>query len=615
MQGKVYGGQQPVTGSKVYLFAVGTAGYSATASSLLTGSGVTVDSAGNGYVTSDASGTFSITGDYSCPSASSQIYILARGGNPGLSGMVDNASLVETATLGSCGGLSSSTSVNVTELTTVAAAYSLAQFAVTNSSQNSSSTGFTTSTTNVNGATYAMGTANVLLAEVARLSGGPIGNVTDAVFTLNTLADVISACVNSNGTDGQCANLMSLTTPSGGTAPTDTLQAVLSIAHNPTLNVSAIFALAPAIAPFQPTYATAPNDWLLRLEDPSLTPAAGLFKCTLSAMSNPQDYATDAGGLVWRGVQYSSPSASATTGYYATDPTDQQLPGSPFTLNAFNGLTPTSFAIDQTGKVWSVGQYCPGNTGSSTATPALAVLNPAATSGVPFSLVASGMPSLAQLGFDNTGRLWVTQGMAFGTGTPASYPNPLTASATGNGTANAIAFDGLGNLWAANQENTLSKYALSGSGFATSRLFTGGGLNGPAGLALDHSGNVWITNATGNSLSKFDPNGNAISSSAGYTGGGLNLPQGVTIDGLGNVWVSNQVSNSNTLSEFDSSGNALSPSSGFAVPSNSLNTSGSIAIDASGNLWTGGVEFIGAAAPVVTPMSIAVREDLLGVRP
>jgi hypothetical protein len=40
--------------------------------------------AGSLPVTSDANGEFTVTGDYQCPSASAQVYLMATGGNPGL---------------------------------------------------------------------------------------------------------------------------------------------------------------------------------------------------------------------------------------------------------------------------------------------------------------------------------------------------------------------------------------------------------------------------------------------------------------------------------------------------------------------------------------------------
>jgi hypothetical protein len=110
--------------------------------------------------------------------------------------------------------------------------------------------------------------------------------------------------------------------------------------------------------------------------------------------------------------------------------------------------------------------------------------------------------------------------------------------------------------------------------------FSGGGLNSPQGIAIDSSGDAWVTNVAGNSLSEFGPLGNALSPSAGFTGGGLNQPQGVAIDSTGNVWTTN---NNLTISKFLSVGTAAvgSPYSGGA-----LNYPTGIAIDSNNNVWT-----------------------------
>jgi hypothetical protein len=48
---------------------------------------------------------------------------------------------------------------------------------------------------------------------------------------------------------------------------------------------------------------------------------------------------------------------------------------------------------------------------------------------------------------------------------------------------------------------------------------------------------------------------------------------------------------------------------------------GSIAIDPSGNVWAPDIlgtrvwEFVGAATPVVTPLAVGVKNNMLGTRP
>src|ERR1700678_3172132 len=130
LTGSVHGGQQPVVGAHVYLFAANTTGYGgpgiaasgANASLSLLNATTTglADSIG-AYVTTDAHGSFTITGDYSC-TPNAQVYLYALGGNPG-AGVNSAAGLL--AALGNCPSsgsfLASIPLIQVNEVTTIAA--------------------------------------------------------------------------------------------------------------------------------------------------------------------------------------------------------------------------------------------------------------------------------------------------------------------------------------------------------------------------------------------------------------------------------------------------------------------------------------------------------------
>lgn len=253
----VHGGQQPVSGSTLQLYAVGTTGDGSVATPLLTQT-----------VTSDANGNFTITGAYTCPSASTLVYVTATDGNPGLGPGTNNAALALMAALGPCGNLGPSTFISMNELTTVAAVWALAPFMSSYSSIGSGTAD----------ATVLAGAFTLVSEYVDTTTGTAPGlnvptGTTVPVAQLNTLADILSSCVNSAGGvagDGSaCGMLFAAATPSGGTAPTQVIGAGLNIANNPTANVSSLFGLVTATAPFQPMLAAVPADLTVGLAAPT----------------------------------------------------------------------------------------------------------------------------------------------------------------------------------------------------------------------------------------------------------------------------------------------------------------------------------------------------------
>jgi trimeric autotransporter adhesin len=255
-QGLVHGGQQPVTGATIQLYAVGTTADGSASTPLLSPAVVT-----------DANGGFSISA-YTCPSPSSLVYIVANGGNPGLFAGTNNSALFLMAALGPCGNLTPSTFIFIDELTTVAAVYSLAPFMTSPSAIGSAPTDAT-----------ALADAFTLASELANATTGttpgtgvPPGT-TVPVTQINTIADIVAACVNSPGgvagDNSTCGTLFSLTTLPGTTPPTDTITALLHLANNPSLNTASLYGLITPTSPFQPIQPQTPPDLSVRLTVPS----------------------------------------------------------------------------------------------------------------------------------------------------------------------------------------------------------------------------------------------------------------------------------------------------------------------------------------------------------
>ncbi len=162
---------------------------------------------------------------------------------------------------------------------------------------------------------------------------------------------------------------------------------------------------------------------------------------------------------------------------------------------------------------------------------------------------------------------------------PNDFTVAITYSGGGLNGPGGIAIDGSGNAWIANVTgNSVAKLTAAGA-VATGSPYTGGSISGPAAIAIDGAGNAWIANGPGNSVTELSSAGTASAGSP-YSGGNLHQPDGIAIDGAGNVWVSN--SGANTVTEFTSAGAATggSPYSGGG-----LSQSYGIAIDGAGAAW------------------------------
>ena len=136
IQGSVHGGQAPVSGAKIYLFAAGESGYATIPISLISSTAPDAYEDGNGhyYVVTDANGKFALGGDYTC-TAGQQVFMVAVGGDPGFPSTANNGANVEMAGLGKCpsaGNMAAQVPyLVINEVTTVAFAYAMGGFGST----------------------------------------------------------------------------------------------------------------------------------------------------------------------------------------------------------------------------------------------------------------------------------------------------------------------------------------------------------------------------------------------------------------------------------------------------------------------------------------------------
>jgi DNA-binding beta-propeller fold protein YncE len=113
-----------------------------------------------------------------------------------------------------------------------------------------------------------------------------------------------------------------------------------------------------------------------------------------------------------------------------------------------------------------------------------------------------------------------------------------------------VAVDGSGNVYVADQEGSAVKEipysCITGANDSSCTLTLGGGFNNPFGVAVDVSGSFVYVADSFNGAVKRIPKGCASSTCVTVLGaGGIVDPGGVAVDGSGNVWVTDTGSSGN----------------------------------------------------------------------
>jgi hypothetical protein len=642
--GGVHGGQQPIAGSHVYLLAAGTNGYGQASVSLLT-SGTGSDGLGT-YVATDGNGGFSITGDYTC-AAGQQVYVYALGGDPGAG---TNAAAGLMAALGNCpveGVFPSSLFISVNEVSTVAAAYAMAGFATDATHVSSSGT-----------ALALTGIANAFrnAANLADLSSGaalattPAGNGTVPQAEINTLANVLAACVNSAGPASAGCSTLFGNAMDGATAPTDTATAAINIAHHPVANVANLFGLASGTPPFAPGLSTAPNDWTVAIAYTTVQLDSNGKGASLGQL------AIDGQGNVWI-VNLQTTSLNTAPSVSELSSNGTILSGAAgFTGGGLGGSTntPGGIAIDLSGNVWaSNGFYFDGGVGLPVFE-GLA-LTEFSSSGTPMS-GASGYATGCGgkgLAIDGLGNVWTSAGKCDSSGNYL-FPVPTPAANFPNYPNEAwyISIDTSENAWYSGwtqitHQNASRLYQggvwkLSNSGTmlyqtlpceVDGALVNRDGFDMALSIANDNAGNAWVVagpyDVRPTGIYELNSGGTTIFTPS-ITTATFPLDGPAAIDGAGNVWVGNDgfsLLNSIGLVEVSNSGTTLSGTTGFMTeqpPPGSIygfvSVSG-LGVDGSGNVWEAlsrypfVLQYVGVATPVVTPLAVGVKNGTLGMRP
>jgi len=661
LNGIVHGGQSPVGASTVQIYEVASTAADATGYGSVA---VPVASGGSPVSTTtstDGSGTWTYP-TFTCTNVDDELYVVATGGNPGISAGTNNKALALAAALGPCSNIGNSGYVVINEVTTVATAYSLAAFMT-------DATHVGVSASNSVGLTNAFATFNNLVnlnsgvaLQVTPAYANPPASTTPDTFrsivpydTINTLADALAGCVNTDGTPAACTGLFAIT---GSKTNETTLDAALYIAHNPSLgssaNINTLMGLVAPTAPFQPTLLTSmpssnPNDFTLALNFTS----GGLGGVNTYSRSGAAYLAVDGSGNVWipNGDRQSvteldnlgAPLSPTTTLTGTTEKTSR-----PLALGGWGATTsgllgePQQVAIDLNGNAWV-----------TDAETCLAAFNPSGSplSATPYKGVCKSGEGASALAVDGNNNIWVGGGQYISAATSAGTLKSGFPVASGfDSLTGFLGADYLGNVWYIDQGNGhFGALTNTGSAYTSS---TQADLSGPGDYAAFGANQIlWIPQGNAGTLNIQPVNAliasiNTIPSS--ILPSSEAAPSGIAVDGNNNFYIANQggITNSGcsaatqaNLSVLKSSGSLISPACfGYVggTAYTALGQPGGVAVDQSGNVWvvnanslnptaTGQLgngsddsnvtEFVGLAAPANPVLAQNANSHSYGAKP
>jgi sugar lactone lactonase YvrE len=597
-----------VVGATVHLFLAGPTAGSATPLST---------------ETTDRHGRFSMRVPHGV-AAYDVLYATARGGTSAGRAVPDTVELAAAL-----GDLRKGRAV-LDEMTTVAAGYSLAQFAVGG----------------------VVGGPSPGLQNAARMprnlvdpaSGGPAkfllqypnGSSTETFATFNSLASIIAGCVEGSN---DCDAFLDAATDPWGVRPDTTWEAMTLLPTNPSGDAPGVFAQVPTDPRFTPVRTSAPAGWVIALR----------FYGNGHQFNGPGNVAFDTQGRVWANdnATFSPQPKQVCPGLdlFRLDPYASGQPMETFRGGGLNGAG-FGIAIDPRAHVW-VSNF--GFTGSE--------CPEVPTSNSVSEFDADGQPLSGDDGYldgplswpqgiksDVDGNLWIA---SCGADAAVVYPDGDHARATVVGRGISRAFDVAQNtegavFVTANGSDRVFGFGPDGSRLPGSPFGDSTTLQKPLGIASDSLGNVWVSNSgvidipcssdetldapnpgphLHGTVAQVGPHG----STASFDGGGLTVPWGIAVDGDDNLWVANFAGE--RLSHLCGArastcptgqvGDPISPAdSGYAFDGLQRNTG--VQVDPSGNVWLannwipipvqtdpfgdGLVVYLGMAAPVKAPL-------------
>jgi len=280
------------------------------------------------------------------------------------------------------------------------------------------------------------------------------------------------------------------------------------------------------------------------------------------------------------------------------------------------GTTPVDFypccmAIDSTGNIWAGGTPVVGGGN------AVAVLNPSGTI-LKYYFFADTIDGITNydavntMAIDQAGNHFFAAGSSIEGNTTVATLREVAADGVtpysyniGPGNVSCVTdmtIDAQQDKWFAtlcgnysnsNSNSNTTVYELGPGGQQIGAFLVGTNYDAgsAAGIAVDKSGNIWVTNPADDTVTKLIPGGPGSATVAGVYPT-IHTPSAVAIDGAGNVWVGG----TGGITELNSSGTAVQTYTQSPLDEGVER----IVIDASGNVWaTSGMSSSGTGSTVV----------------
>lgn len=423
----------------------------------------------------------------------------------------------------------------------------------------------------------------------AVLNRSPNADQTNARRLMATLSNVLAKCVRKGAIDN-CAPLFA------ATGAATTLEAAISIAHNPANKVHEIFALGDEVQPFKPALLASQGpdapDEMMRLD--AFTIAVKVNRTSAKRGKESCPFA-GTGNLVFddRGYAWITNNVVAGTTKSADcfavlkpdgSPADGK-DGTPTSPLSGGGVLGQGFGItrDPSGNIWA------GNFGWGGVNPVGSVSKFSSDGRAlsPSTGFVSVLDRVQGTTSDQDGNIWMaSNGNSVIQVFPNGDPNPsFPPYQDENVKPFHIVVNDIGEAYVS-YTNTSALAKLTYDNGTYDRVFSVpiGNKANPKGIGLDTHGNVWATAGAESKVYAFDSNGQPLGDADGYGDGGTVGPWGLSVDSHDNVWVANfgleeqidlkyrltqlcGVSAGHCPADANTIGAAISPATGWTLPS------------------------------------------------